>query len=139
MGHHKKKHKKHKKKKSHRKSSSDSSDSHSSPSSPAITKKPKLIGPMLPSSAPAPSSDSYGPQLPPTLVSVQPQFPPEPKEDSDEDVIGPLPADVQPSSASQLALEERAYLIKCGFLTAVRRNSILHHLVVYPANTEVCL
>jgi 4-hydroxy-L-threonine phosphate dehydrogenase PdxA len=51
-------------------------------------------------------SSRIGPELPPHLRQ-QPE-----NEESDEDVYGPLPADTMHQSKAQIALEERALLLK---------------------------
>lgn len=144
MGHNKKK-KKHKSK--NRKHSSDSE------SIPEPAKKQKIIGPCLPtylpSAAPAPSTstqdDSYGPQLPPHLTKPKPPIqPPQNPESDNDDVIGPLPADVQISSAAQQALDERAEILKYSFLLQVKlifntsncRNVLLLWFRCYSQNNE---
>lgn len=125
MGHHKKQ-KKHKSK--HRKRSSSKSNS-----SPEPVKKQRIIGPCLPTHLPSASAvsapsistqdDNYGPQLPPHLSKPKPpvvQDTPNPKtQESNDEVIGPLPADVQGGSTTQQALDERAEILKYSFLLQV--------------------
>ncbi|KYB27214.1 GPALPP motifs-containing protein 1-like Protein [Tribolium castaneum] len=92
---------------------------------------PKLPPHMLRKEEIEPNNDSIGPQLPPHLLQkeeeeeektrIGPQLPPHlrqklqeeaEREESDEDVYGPLPAGASNYSKAQLALEERALQLK---------------------------
>jgi hypothetical protein len=98
---------------------------------PHLSSKPtnsdQCIGPQLPPHLLKTTGESsIGPQLPPHLLRkeeltdssrIGPELPPhlrqQPEnEESDEDVYGPLPADTMHQSKAQIALEERALLLK---------------------------
>jgi hypothetical protein len=98
---------------------------------PHLSSKPtnsdQCIGPQLPPHLLKTTGESsIGPQLPPHLLRkeeptdssrIGPELPPhlrqQPEnEESDEDVYGPLPADTVHQSKAQIALEERALLLK---------------------------
>lgn len=60
----------------------------------------------------------YGPQLPPDLLKAKKDVTPYNLEESN--VIGPLPLELNHSSESQKALDERAEILKYNFLIQVR-------------------